>query len=410
MQLIRHNQFRKFAPNDGSGAGEGLGSRLDAFLAANPTGEAAPTPTPEAVPVAAAVTPVETPAITPDAEEHEEEEEEFPELGKPKEPVSEEFNEADFDAKTEEELKDLGDADKAARRFKELKTQLKELKKAASTKQPAAVSGELPAEIKTELETLRSQAAEVEGLRQRNQELLRVNDEVAVRESPEFIAAIVQPINDMNAVIAQMAEAAGVDVKALIDIVIEQDIVVQDKALEQVQSRLGPRMAGRLERLSDDYKAITHKSTKMLAEAPKTLATSRQQREAEAQAEKQLQVTAFKSATEESFKTYAARVPGFTDSSGALTDIAKATLAKTATIDPSTLAPSDLGYMAFCANAFPEARREIVRLQKENALLKTGKKPSGALGGGGGSPPVEDSEPPKGLVEAMAGKTFTFGG
>ncbi|MBY8999048.1 MAG: hypothetical protein KGD60_15080, partial [Candidatus Thorarchaeota archaeon] len=50
--------------------------------------------------------------------------------------------------------------------------------------------------VEAELVKLRAAAQEVEGLRQRNQELLRANDQTAMRESPEFEAAVTKPLDE----------------------------------------------------------------------------------------------------------------------------------------------------------------------------------------------------------------------
>ncbi len=404
-----HNRFNRLcAPlDDTEMAAEGLGSRLSTFLGDNPTGEApeAPTDPPPGQ---------ETPAgetVVPPTEETDVEEE-FPELGKPA-PVTAEttpaaFDEAAFDASTEEEVK--GMEVKAGAKFKALKANLKEATKEllALKSKPATV--ELPAEVQTELATLRATALEAEGLRQRNTELLQLNDAVAVRESPEFIAQVKEPIAAMDGILALIAESAGLDLQVLAAVVLETDFVKQDKMLDQLEPKLGRSMR-KLEKIVEDYKGVKDLETRMLANPGKSLETTRAAREQAAKAEQAVRTGAFKAATTESFTAYAARVPGFTDSSGSLTDLAKATLAKTVSIDPQSLTPEDLGYMGFCTNAFPEARKAIVALQKENALLRAGKPLPKPLGGAD-TPAAEvvETEQPHGLVDAMKGKVFTFNG
>lgn len=406
MMHNRHNRFQplrnEIDPEVPDYSGESLSSRMDAFLQEPDT---APVPVAEVVPKADSAS---TPKPDPEVAE-EEEEEEFPQLGTPAEvkPSISEFDEAAIDAETEVETKGM-DA-KAGEKWKALKARLKETLKENTTlkSSPAKV----PAEVEVELADLRAKAAEVEALRQRNAELLKVNDVVAVRESPEFIAAVTAPVDEMEKIIVQMAEGASLDANDLFAVITEADIAKQDKMLDQLQTKLGPRMAGRLERLADDYKAIQKKSAAMLAEAPKHVEASRIARQQEAAAEAARKTAAFKSAAEESFQTYAKRVPGFTDSSGQFTDLAKATLAKTSTIDPSTLAASDLGYMAFCAQAFPEARRAIIKLEKELAVLRGTKPAPKSIDGQPVTPrPDADEEQPQGLMERMRGKEFTFSG
>jgi type IV secretory pathway VirB10-like protein len=181
--------------------------------------------------------------------------------------------------------------------------------------------------------------------------------------------------------------------------------------LDQLEAKLG-RSARRLERLADDYKAIKHVEKTMLADAPKTIERTRQQRQEQEAQEKEAKRNQFKAATAEAFTTYAKRVPGFTDTAGGLTATAQAVLDKTSAIDPATLSSGDLAYMSFCANSFPAARAAIVKLEKENALLRAGKPIPAPLAGAppaAAAPPVQE-ERQGGLLEAMAGKEFTFTG
>lgn len=409
------NPFRRMAEAESASgdsliAAEGLTSRLDTYLATNPTGTGPDIPdSPDVPPVVIPPDPKATPTPTPAAGEAEEEEEVFPELGKPAAapPETPAFDEAAFDAATEAEVAGM-DA-KAGTRFKELKVKLKETTKellAAKTAPPV-----VPPEVTQELESLRAIKSEVDGLRQRNQELLKVNDEVAVRESPDFVAKVTKPIQEMDEVLAIIAEGSGIDINTLAAVITEVNPAKQDQMLDQLESKLG-RSSRRLERLADDYKAIKHTEATMLADAPKTIERTRVQRQEQERQEHEARRGEFRAATNDAFKEYAKRVPGFTDSAGGLSATGQAVLDKTAAIDPATLAPGDLAYMSFCANSFPAARAAIVRLEKENALLRAGK-PVPALGSGAPPPAVpikEEEGPPKGLLEAMAGKEFTFTG
>lgn len=398
---------------------QGLSAHLEKYLATNPTGTAEPVvaaapPVVQSKPVEAAPEPVVA-AVAEPVVAAAEEEEEFPEIGKPVEAkAASDFNEAEFDAQTEAEAK--GMEPKAGEKFKALKAQLKEtLKENATLKTQPAPTTAVPKEVEAELVELRQVKVEAEALRQRNAELLRVNDEVAVKESPEFIAAVVKPIQEMTSIIASMAEAAGVDPKLISAIIEETDVVKQDKMIEAMEVKLGRRSAGRLERLADDYKAIVHKEVELLQNAPKTIAESRQARELEKQREVAARTEQFKASTRESFEAYAKRVPGFTDSSGVLTDAAKVVLAQSEEINPNELTPHDLGFMTFSTKALPVLRKALVEAQKEIVLLKAGKSTSATLSAGSpsGTPEPTPADPngvPQGLLERMKGKQFTLNG
>jgi hypothetical protein len=123
-----------------------------------------------------------------------------------------------------------------------------------------------------------------------------------------------------------------------------------------------------------------------------------------------LVVGQFQDAARKSFADYGHTVPGFTDSSGVLTAAAQAAQDASITVDPHTLTPEDIGFMAFASKAVPAMRKEILRLSKENSALKGGNSTTIP-----GSPPATpkpngDTPPPAGqtLTDRMKGQTFTF--
>lgn len=351
----------------------------------------------EEIPIVAA------PKKEPESDDDESDDEEFPELGKKKEAKPAESND-DLDKETEEEIK--GMEPKAGEKWKALKA---ELKKARQEAEEAKSGSKISPEIETELTELRQKAAEVEALRKRNEELLKVNDRVAVEESEEYQIKVKTPFSEMEKALKSLADHAKIPLDKLIDIVTEDDIAKQDQLIEELEDKVSARMAGRVARIADDYKAVSETKTKLIENAKQTLEQSRISRATAEKAEKERTAKAFKISSEESFKNYASRIPSFVDSSGNLTDLAKDVMEKTASIDPSTLDSADLGYMAFCANSFPEARKTIVQLQKEIKMLKA------SQGGGSktisGSPSTKQNEPDDpevGLANRMKGVEFTF--
>jgi hypothetical protein len=384
---------------------EGLSAKLAEFRAANPpeSFEEAPEPV-------AAETPPATPAAAVAATTDDEEPEiEFPEIGvKPTEPDAKPFDEAAFDKETEDEIKGLDPKQTGA--WKKIKERVKAAEKKAAELSSAAPAKPAP-EVEAELARLKTLEQEAEGLRQRNQELLRANDQTAMRESDEFKKAVTAPLDEMANIIRTMAEASEIDPSTLAAIIEETDIGKQDKMIDALGSKLSPRALNRVERLADDFKAITHKERELLAEAGTKLEAQRIARQAAEKEEQGRRVTAFKAAVTDAFKTYAAAVPGFTDSSGALTDLGEAILAKTSTVDINNLGPDDLGYLAYTANALPEMRRELVKLRTENSILKGSKPRSDVAAGAAPSTPREDPDleedgMPQGLMARMKGVKF----
>lgn len=388
---------------------EGLGSRMDKFFGDDPVPD--PTPDPASIEPDKPESKVSANFGGDDGEE-EEEEEQFPELGstKPVETESDDpsdFDEAKFDKETEDEVKAL-DA-KAGEKWKALKAQVKEFRKQAEEAKQAATKSKPNPEQEREIAELREKALEAEALKKRVEELVKVNDRVAVEESIEYKEKVTQPYSEMQGILTSLSEHSKIPLNTLINIVTENDVAKQDAMLEEIEEKVSGRMASRISRIADDYKAVTHTKAKLIENASKTLEASRISQAKATEEEKARVSQAFKISSQESFTNYASKIPSFTDSTGNLTDLAKDIMHKTASIDPSTLNASDLGYMAFCANSFPEARKEIVRLQKEIKMLKVSKGDTSPISGSAGK--RSDPEPDNlGLSEKMKGMEFTFSG
>lgn len=362
-----------------------------------------PEPKPDPKPVIPEEEEQEDIIAPPKKTEEQEEEEEFPELGKKKEepkPASSD----DLDKETEEEIK--GMEPKAGEKWKAIKA---ELKKARQEAEEAKANAKVSPEIEAELVELRQKAAEAEALRKRNEELLKANDRVAVEESEEYHAKVKVPFSEMEKALKSLSDHAKIPLDSLIDIIAEEDIAKQDILIEQLEEKVSSRMASRVARIADDYKVVQETKAKMLENSKQTLEQARIAKANTEKAEKERTLQAFRISSENSFKEYASRIPSFVDSTGNLTELAKGIMAKTATIDPSTLDSADLGYMAFCANSFPEARKTIVALQKEITMLKaTGGGSQKTIDGSPSGAKPEPEDPETGLADRMKGMQFTF--
>lgn len=389
---------------------EGLSAKLAEWRAANPPDEdggdepdadaSGDGPDPDATP--AAVNAVTDADDEPDIE--------FPEIGKKPEAVEvKPFDEAAFDAETEAEVKGLDP--KQAGAWKQVKERMKAAEKKAAELEAKAATATPAPEVAAELARLKALETEAEGLRQRNQELLRANDQTAVRESDDFKKHVTAPLDEMAGIIRAMAEAAEIEPAALAAVIEEADVAKQDRMIDALGTKLSPRALNRVERLADDFKKISLTERDMLAEAGKTIEQQRVSRQAAEREEQGRRTAVFKASVEGAFKDYAAAVPGFTDSSGALTDLGQAILAKTSTVDIHSLGPDDLGYLAYTANALPEMRRELVKLRKENAVLK-GSKPRETVAAGSPVPASRNDDDlmedglPMGLADRMKGVKF----
>lgn len=422
MKFNRFNQFLFNQAGDVPDAGgDGLSARLEQFMSGhqfddkgNVIGEVKPVvsgdpPAPEPAPTPAPPEPAKQdpppadPKPTDPPASDEEEFEEFPDITS-KKPASQPAD-LDFDAQTEAIVKAIEAKGHPGDEYKRLRAELKELRQ----RKPIDDLDSIPEvkELKMKAAEAERLKAEADALRERQRELLRANDEVAVKESDEYINAVRTPLREMESVVQQISESIEVDADTLFSIIAEPNIAKQDKMLEALHQKVGSRMAGRIERFCDDYKAISSKGAAMLADASKNAERARLAREQAIRQEEEQKVELFRTSVEASFEKYAKNIPGFTDSSKQLTDVAKSIMARTATIDITTLGPDDLGYMAFAANALPEARKHIKELREEIALLKGSKPAPRAIDGKPAAPPAPEDDF-QGLSDRMKGMEFTF--
>lgn len=335
------------------------------------------------------------------------EDEEFPEIGtsESKKEADEEsdFDEKKFDEETEASSKDMPEV--AKKKFKELRSELKQFRQAS----PAAATEVIPEAVQAELTQLREQAEELKGLRQAHNELLSQNDEQAVLHSKAYQDQVQKPVDEITATVKMIAEAADMEPQVLYDALLEKDVVKQDRLLDGLKGKLTDRSYARIVRFADDYKALEVKAGELMQNARDTINADRERERQELDRAKQARAGAYQSEVRSSFEAYASRVPGLVDSSGQLTETAKDLQAKSVAIDLDTLTEGDLGFMAFAAKAFPVLRKAYVNVMAENRALKAGKSSSK------GSPVTtnqqadeEDHDNPQGLSDRMRGKEFTF--
>jgi ElaB/YqjD/DUF883 family membrane-anchored ribosome-binding protein len=407
------NRFNRFLRVEATGqsdyAGESLSDRMAGQeFTFTPPGQAPPAPDPTPTPSPAqpdpvVVKPAEATLLDP-ADDTDDDLDELPAFGT-KTTAAPKSADLDFDAQTDAIVAAITAKGHPGDEYKRLRAELKALKE----KKPIEDLDSIP-----EIQTLRQQAAEAErlkgeaeALRQRNKELLQANNEVEVKESDEFIAQVKQPISNIEKMVGQIAQTAEISPADIFSVITEQDIIKQDRMLEQLHQKLGSRTAGRIERFCDDYKAAVSKGEEMLASSGQNAERARLARENASKQQAEQKVELFKASVEASFTQYAKNIPGYTDSSGNLTDIAHAAMHSASVVDINSLGPDDIGYLAFAANALPETRKAIAALRKENAILKGTRKTPAPISGQPAPAPTGDDEF-MGLSERMKGMDFTF--
>lgn len=330
---------------------------------------------------------------------------EFPDLAKKKEKAKDgSFNETDFDAQTEKILKQLEEKGHPGDVYKQLRAELKEARKSSSNVDLEKIPEYLA--IKEKAEKSDALASEIEALKQKNSELLSLGDEATARQLPEYIDRVQKPREQMEEFLGNLAALNEMDKQIFLDIIFEENLKVQDAALDKLAKDIGPRNAGRVERLIDDYRKTVEVEKQIMSNAKQSIEKSRADRAKQLADQERVKVLAYKSELKSSFDKYAQRIPGFTDSVGSLTETGKAALASAETVDISDLDSSDIAFMAFAAKSLTPLRNRLAELEKENAILKSGKGSSKTFGDGSSSEnnDSDDYDPDDGMSmsEALA--------
>lgn len=339
-------------------------------------------------------------------EESKDDDFEFPDPTKKKKKEKEEgFNESDFDKQTETILKQLEEKGHPGDVYKQLRAELKEARKKTETVDLSKIPEYI--EAKDKADRFDSLQSEIDALKQKNSELLSLGDEATARQLPEYVDKVQKPREQMEEFLANLAELNEMDKQILIDIVFEENIKVQDAALDKLAKDIGPRNAGRVERLIDDYKKTVEVEKQIMANAKQSIEKSRADRLREIEQQERTKVLAYKAEVKSSFEKYAQRIPGFTDSVGSLTETGKAALATAETLDILDLDSGDIAFMAFSAKSLQPLRSRIAELEKENAVLKSGSKSTktfgdGSSGDSGGEDDGDDPDDGISLSDALA--------
>lgn len=291
------------------------------------------------------------------------------------------FDADSFDAETNAILKKIEDAGHPGDVYKGLRAELKKYK-----------SGEVASETyQKQLEELQKtnkelaeKAAQVDAVNERMQGIVQRNAELALQEDPEYQSKVISPYNEIKRTVAAISETKGIEEAEIWAAIKEPNIAKRMQMVDALEERgLSGRYALAIESMSKQREDVIEADRRMRSSA---VAIAEQRKNAELAQQAGMteeQVRAFQQAAKASFERYASKIPGFTDGSGNMTDLAKSAQARSVTVDPGTLGSGDLGYMVFSTNALPEALREIKRLEAENRDLRVAAGKSGKTISGG---------------------------
>ena len=279
------------------------------------------------------------------------------------EPVSEPTSDESFDP-TDPLTEDIGDdwTPKAANRFKQLKSELKETSSelAALRQQQEEYTQkikELTGTVESnDVEALQAKLAEYEQSQMFNN----------LENTDAYKTAVAEPLSNIIEEAQQIAEKYAVDSESLIDILSLSDPEEQDTQLGDLLQDASDRDRARVYRLIDQIDPILEKrdSLRENAEAAlKEAALLEEQREQQQAAEK---LAIRQNVARNVVERVQQKLPFLSGIEGL--DLA-AIQEKAASVDPSVMHPVDSSFNSVSAQLLPAVVREYMSMRAENAAL-----------------------------------------
>jgi len=270
----------------------------------------------------------------------------------------------------------------AARRFKQLKSELKSSKTRLSELESSL--NEREARLK-ELEAI-ADNPEYDQLKNRVEEYEKELLVTKLESSQIYKELVAQPLAELVSETDAIAEKYQVDANELLDAIALEDEAAQEEALADILAAASDRDRFRVYKIIEQIKPILHQRSVLQENAQEALREAEQLTEAQTKqqlAERAAERQKAASAVADKIRaklTFLEGVDGV--------DFA-ALSKKVAETDPSTLNPVDAAFQSYAAQLLPKIAREYVSLRKELDTLtdKLSKydRASPRAGGGGAS-------------------------
>ena len=304
----------------------------------------------------------EPPAQEAEEAEETEETEEQPEEAKETEESEEVEEKEDDTTKTplDELSEDVGDdwTPKAAKRFKQLKDELKSSTSEIETLRQKTEEYESKIKELTAMNEAEDPAALKEKLEQFEQEQKFNN----LEETEAYKQAVTEPLKDLLDQTEQIAEKYGIDTEALIDAVAMEDETEQDKVLEDLLSLASDRDKSRIFRVIEATEPIMQARQDMYENVEQAIAEAQEaDRKAEAQSIAE-RVKERQEAVADVATRVSEKLPFLSGIEGFDMEPVKE---KAAESDPTTLHPVDHAYNSIASQILPTVVKEYASLRKE---------------------------------------------
>lgn len=272
-----------------------------------------------------------------------------------------------------------GMTEKAGNRWKELKNELKELRR----KNEEAASTQVTPE---ELTKLKSAEAEVTSLREKLENYEREILGVKLEATDEYQQRVTQPLDTVRAIVQDLAETYELDIEALNAAVVEGNRKERVKKLAQLaESMLEPDRL-KLYRSADDFDNIVETKAALEENAAETLKKFEVERAATQRRQSVEELRKQKEAADQMWELMARKLPFLADEA-----TAKAIRAEADTVDFNSADAGLRAYGAYAGAALPRLSKalkakdaRIAELERQIGAYK------GAAPSGGATPPASN--------------------
>lgn len=295
---------------------------------------------------------------------------------------------------------------RAARRFKQLKAELKGSKARLSELESSLTARE--ARLK-ELEAI-ADNPEYDQLKSRVEEYEQQLLVTKLESSKIYQDLVAQPLAELVTEADAIAEKYEVDANELLDAIALEDEAAQEEALSDLLAAATDRDRFRIYKVIEQIKPILHQRSVLQENAQAAL----QEAEALQETQTKQQLAERAAARQQAAEVVADKIRTKLTFLEGVDGVDFAALSKkVAETDPTALSPVDAAFQTYAAQLFPKLAREYVSLQKELSALtdKLAKfdRASPRAGGGGSNPPMggSSSDSTKSFADAV---NAAFGG
>ena len=272
--------------------------------------------------------------------------------------------EAEFQEPIESLTEDIGDdwTPKAASRFKQLKTELKDSKSELDMLRQQQVTYERKIQELTgltenkDIETLQARVTEYE-----NQQLLS-----NLESTDAYQQAITEPLATLMEQADQIADKYEIDADALVDVLALDDQQQQDEQLSELLPSATDRDKARLYRIIEDIDPIVERRKQMFENSDQALAEAKLVAEQKAAQEAAERAQLRTNVTRNVVERVQQKLPFLSGIDGL--DM-QSIQSKASDVDPSEIHPVDHAYNVVSAQLLPNIVREYVSMRKENEAL-----------------------------------------